>query len=103
GLVGPAHDRLQQLIHAVAAEHAWPIIRLAIPPAHVHLVIRANPSTPPSDSPRLMKGRSSRCLREEFPQLKKLPSPWTHAFFLSTAGTVSRALIQKYIERQPRT
>lgn len=63
-------------------------------------LIRANPYTLPSDIPRLMKGRSSHDLREEFPHLKRMPSLWTRSFFVSTAGNVSQDIIQKYIERQ---
>jgi putative transposase len=102
-LVGPVRDRLQQIIEEVATEHEWEILRLAIQPDHVHLFIRANPYTLPSDIPRLIKGHSSHDLREEFPFLKKLPSLWTRSYFLSTADTVSQEIIQKYIERQSRT
>lgn len=102
-LVGPVHDRLKHIIHEVATEHDWEIIRLAIQPDHVHLFIRANPYTLPSDIPRLIKGRSSHHLRQEFPHLRKLPSLWTRSFFLSTAGNVSQEIIQKYIERQSKT
>ena len=102
-LVGPVHDRLKQIIGEVADEREWEIIRLAIQPDHVHVFIRADPYTLPSDIPRLIKGRSSHHLRREFPHLLKLPSLWTHAFFLSTAGTVSQELIQQYIERQSKT
>jgi putative transposase len=102
-LVGPVRDRLRQIIGEVATEHEWEIIRLAIQPDHVHLFIRANPYTLPSDIPRLIKGRSSHALREEFPHLLKLPSLWTRSYFLSTAGTVSQETIQRYIERQSRT
>ena len=93
-------DRLKQIIAEVADEHDWHIISLAIQPDHIHLFIRADPYTLPSDIPRLIKGRSSHDLREEFPYLTKLPSRWTRSFFLSTAGNVSQEIIQKYIERQ---
>jgi putative transposase len=99
-LVGPVRDRLEQLIREVADEHAWDIIELAIEPDHVHLDLRGDPYTAPSDIARLMKGRSSHVLREEFPHLLKLPSLWTHSFFVSTAGTVSAETIKHYIERQ---
>jgi putative transposase len=99
-LVGPVRDRLEQLIREVADEHAWEIIELSIEPDHVHLDLRGDPYTAPSDIARLMKGRSSRVLREEFPHLLKLPSLWTHSFFVSTAGTVSAETIKHYIERQ---
>jgi putative transposase len=99
-LVGPIHDRLKAIMEQVAEEHDWQIIRLVIQPDHIHLFIRANPYTLPSDIARLMKGRSSRDLREEFPHLKRMPSLWTRSFFISTAGNVSQEIIQKYIERQ---
>jgi len=98
----PGATRLEQLIRDVAAEHDWTIIELAIQPDHVHLFIRVNPYTPPSDVPRLFKGRSSHVLREEFPHLLKLPSLWTRSFFLSTEGNVSQETIRHYIERQSR-
>ena len=99
-LVGPVVKRLQTLITEVAQEHAWEIIELAIQPDHVHLFVRADPYTLPSDIPRLIKGRSSHHLRREFPHLLKLPSLWTRSYFLSTAGNVSSEIIQHYIERQ---
>jgi len=102
-LEGVVRNRLGQIIGEVAAENGWEIIGLAIQPDHVHLFIRANPNTLPSDIPRRMKGRSSHLLSEEFPHLLKLPSLWTRSFFLSTAGNVSQETVQKYIERQTRT
>lgn len=102
-LVGLVRDRLEQIINEVVVEHDWEIIRLAVQSDHVHLVIRANPYTLPSDIPRLIKSRSSHDLRQEFPHLRKLPSLWTRSFFLSTAGTVSQEMIQRYIERQSKT
>src|SRR5215470_1499520 len=71
-LVGPVRTRLEQIVGEVAAEHDWTVIELAIRPDHVHLFIRANPYTLPSDIPRLIKARSSHLLREQFPHLLKL-------------------------------
>ena len=99
-LIGPVAQRLEQIIREGAEEQDWKIIRLAIQPDHVHLFIRANPYTLPTDIARTIKGRSSHLLREEFPQLHKLPSLWTRSTFYSTAGNVSVETIQKYIERQ---
>jgi len=102
-LVGPIRNRLDQIIRAVVAENNWTILALAIQPDHVHLFIRTNPYTLPSDIPRLIKGRSSHDLRKEFPHLLKLPSLWTRSFFLSTAGNVSQETIRQYIARQSKT
>jgi putative transposase len=102
-LVGPVRDRLKQLIAEVADEHEWTNISLAIRPNHVHLFIRADLYTLPSDIPRLIKGHSSHDWREAFPHLLKLPSLWTRSFFCSTAGNVSQETTQQYIERQSKT
>ncbi len=102
-LIGKVAERLEHLICEVAQENAWEVLQLAIQPDHVHLFLRANPYTLPTDIARLIKGRSSRVLREEFPQIKRMPSLWTRSTFYSTAGNVSAEIIQQYIERQSKT
>lgn len=99
-LVGPIHDRLKQIIEQVIEENAWKLLKLAIQPDHVHLCVRANPYTLPTDLARKLKGRSSHLLREEFPELKRMPSLWTCSTFYSTAGNVSSEIIERYIARQ---
>jgi len=84
-------DRWEQIIEEVAAEHDWTIIRLAIQPDPVQLCMRAKPYTRPSEI-----SRSAHDVREAFPPRRKRPSRWTRSFFLSTAGSVSQAIIQKY-------
>jgi putative transposase len=102
-LVGPLRERLQQITQEVATENKWKVIELAIQPDHVHLFIRSNPRTLPTDIARLIKGRSAHVLREEYPFLKRLPSLWTRSTFYSTAGNVSSETIRRYIERQSKT
>jgi putative transposase len=102
-LVGPVHDRLKEIIGEVAEEYGWEIVELAIQPDHVHLFIQTNPYTLPTDIARLIKGRSSHDLREEFAHLKRMPSLWTRSTFYSTSGFVSQDTIQKYIERQSKS
>jgi len=99
-LVGPIRERLQQIIWEVATENDWKVIEMAIQADHVHLFVRSNPRTLPTDIARLIKGRSSHLLREEYPFLKKMPSLWTRSTFYSTAGNVSSETIQRYIEGQ---
>ena len=99
-LQGKIAERLEQIVHEVANENQWEVIQLAIQPDHVHLIIRSNPYTLPTVIARLIKGRSSHVLREEFAHLKRMPSLWTRSTFYSTAGNVSAAIIQQYIERQ---
>ncbi len=73
---------------------------LVIEPDHVHLVVRAWPTTSAYEVVRQCKGRTSHDLRQKYKHLRRLPSLWTRSYFSSTAGTVSPQTIQRYIEAQ---
>jgi putative transposase len=48
-----------------------------------------------------IKGYTAHALWEEFPWLKKrLPSVWTRSKFISSVGTVTLEVVQRYIETQ---
>ena len=50
---------------------------------------------------KLVKGRSSRLLRQEFPVLKrKLPTLWMNSYFCATIGGAPLAVVKQYIEQQ---
>lgn len=99
-LVGDIKIRLEQIIHEVAKEKNAEVLALEIMPDHLHLFVSSHPNIPVHNLIKSFKGRSSNFLRTEFPELLKLPSLWTHSYFVSTAGNVSSEIIQKYIEAQ---
>ena len=47
------------------------------------------PKLAPYQIVHLIKGASSRILRQEFPELLKLPSLWTRSYFVSTDRTLT--------------
>lgn len=47
-------------------------------------------------------GATQPALREEFPDLRTLPSMWTRSYYVSTAPAVSRETVGRYIEAQTR-
>ena len=99
-LVGDIKKRLEEIMFDVALENGWEIISKEVMPDHVHLFISADVRSRPEIVVKRFKGRSSRYLRNEFPELLKMPTLWTHSYFLSTAGNVSASTIKKYIEQQ---
>ncbi|MEM3621831.1 MAG: IS200/IS605 family transposase [Candidatus Methanomethyliaceae archaeon] len=101
-LVGKIKERLEQVIKETAEERGIGVLSLVVNPDHVHLFVSANPMVPAHKIVKEFKGRSSRVLRQEFPELLKLPSLWTRSYFVSTDGNVSPETIQKYIEAQSR-
>ena len=99
-LVGKIKERLEQIIYEVAEELGIKVLELTVNPDHLHLFISAYPTIPVHKIVKRIKGRSSRILRQEFPELLKLPSLWTHSYFVATIGNVSKETIEKYIEAQ---
>ena len=90
------------MVRWVADEEGWEILALETKPDHVHLFVSVQPYWSPHRVLRQIKGRTSRVLRREFPELLKLPSLWTRSYLVSTAGHVSSETIRKYIEEQSR-
>ena len=100
-LTGPVVPRLRAVVDAVAAEHGWTVVEVAVQPDHVNLVLRCLPQDAPHLAVRAVKGRTSRVLRQDFPALRRrLPTLWTRSYFCCTAGHVSAAAIRRYIEAQ---
>ena len=76
-------------------------MQLEVMPDHVHLLIECDPQFGIHRLVRLLKGRSSRLLRQEFPELsRKLPTLWTTSYFVSTVVGAPLAVIKHYIENQ---
>ncbi|TAG90003.1 MAG: IS200/IS605 family transposase [Oscillatoriales cyanobacterium] len=97
-LIDDVATRTRQIFLELSIEKGWDILALEVAPDHVHLFVAVKPTDTPALVIKLFKGRSSRYLREEFPQLKKLPSLWTSSYFVSTAGNISSEVVKRYIE-----
>lgn len=99
-LTGQVAVDCERIVREVCAEHRWEAIRVAVAPDHVHLFVRADPSTAAHKVARAVKGRTSRLLRERHPVLLRMPSLWTRSYFCSTVGNVSQATVDRYIAAQ---
>jgi len=100
-LVSPIEERLKQIIREVCQEYQAEIEELEVMPDHVHLVVSVDPQLGIHRLMKLVKGRSSRLLRQAFPVLKrKLPTLWTNSYFVSTTGGAPLSIIKEYIEQQ---
>ncbi|PWI58667.1 IS200/IS605 family transposase [Sulfoacidibacillus thermotolerans] len=100
-LTSEVEERLKAILREVAEERQADIIELEVMPDHVHLLVEVDPQFGIHRLIRLMKGRSSHHLREEFPWIKKrLPTLWTNSYFVSTVGGAPLAVIKQYIENQ---
>jgi putative transposase len=94
-------ERLKIILREVAAETRSEVIEMEVMPDHVHLLVEVDPQFGIHRFVKLAKGRSSRCLRQEYPKLRsRLPTLWTNSYFVSTCGGAPLAVIKRYIENQ---
>lgn len=96
-LKGNVKLRLSEILDSVASNKEWIIKAKEIASDHVHLLVEYDEKTAICDVIKAFKGRSSRTLRDEFPELKKLPSLWTRSYFYDTSGKVSTSKVMAYI------
>jgi putative transposase len=100
-LVGEVETRLKQLIQQIALELSVELIEMETDQDHIQVLVDVDPQFGVNKFVRILKGRTSRILREEFPYLKKrLPTLWTNSYFVSTVGGAPLAVIKQYIENQ---
>lgn len=100
-LVGNVEIRLKELILESCANMYVDIIEMEIMPDHVHILIEVDPQFGVHKVVKNIKGKTSRILRDEFPELKtKLPTLWTNSYFISTIGGAPLEVVKQYIESQ---
>ena len=100
-LVDGVDTRLKDLIEEICNESCIDIIEMEIMPDHVRLLMEVNPQLGIHKAVKLVKGRTSNILRQEFKWLRsRIPSLWTNSYFVSTVGNTPLSAIKQYIEDQ---
>ena len=101
-LVGAVAARLAEVIAGVVAEAGGAVIEVEVMPGHVHLLAEVPPTVPLSKVVMLLKGRSSRLLRQEFPRWRgaRMASLWSPSWFVSTEGAAPLEVVRRDVENQ---
>ena len=69
-------------------------------PDHVHLFIKSYPNCNIPFIVKMLKGFTSRRLRQELPQLKKFKHLWAPGYFCETIGNITEKTVIRYINNQ---
>jgi len=85
-LSSPIDQSLKEILLQVARDRRSDLIELEVMPDHVHILIEIDPQYGVSLVIKKMKGRSSKVLRENYSELRRLPALWTNSYFVSTVG-----------------
>lgn len=99
-LVGDVHVETKRLIQECCERQGLTLLAVETDEDHIHVFVSAPPRFSPALIANLLKGYTSRFLREKYPHLKKMCGKeplWTSSYYLGTAGAVSAETIKRYI------
>lgn len=100
-LVDGVDVRLKELIVALAGERGWKLRSMEVMPDYVHVFISVTPSESVAQVMSVLKGLTSRPLREEFPRLRsRMPTLWSRSYYAESVGHVFSKTIERYISDQ---
>ena len=97
--------RVREILKQGCEANRLVIIKGSIGPDHVHMLLSCPTDMAPSKIMQILKGRTSRLLQEEFPELRKKywgQHMWGRGYFCGTVGEVDERTIKNYIENQGR-
>jgi putative transposase len=102
-LRGEVAERARDVIRQICQSREVTIVRGAVSPDPIHLLVSAPPLLSPAKLVQYVKGKSSRRLQEDFPHLRKRywgQHLWARGYFCATVGAVDEKMIMEYIENQ---
>lgn len=100
-LINGVDTRLKTILQEVVSETSGEILELEVMPDHVHVLVEIDPQYGITKLVRIMKGRSSRYLRQEFAWVKsRIPTLWTNSYFVATVGGAPLKAVKEYIQNQ---
>ena len=102
-LKGPISYRLREILRQICEKNNITIVKGNIRSDHVHMLVSCPATMAPAKILQYMKGRSSKLLQDEFPELKKRywgQHLWAVGYFCRTVGTVTEDIVKAYVENQ---
>ncbi len=100
-LRGALRERVRAIIRQVCEELGVTIVSGVLSSDHVHMFVSIPPKLSVSEVVRRVKGRSSRKIQQEFPDIRKRYRGcrfWARGYFCTTSGNVTDDIILRYIE-----
>lgn len=93
--------RVREIIAQAADQMGIKIVNGVLSADHVHVFVEIPPHISVSEFVKIAKGRSSRKVQQELPEIRKKYWGchfWGRGFFSSTSGNVTDEVINNYID-----
>jgi putative transposase len=102
-LLGSVEVRLLEVLKMIACQSGFQLLTARVHDGdHLHVFVSAQPKVCIPDMVRVLKCNSARVLLGEFPSIKKQlwgGNLWSEGYSVRTAGAVTSAKIEEYINR----
>ena len=101
-LRGKIRERIRTIIRQICSELGVRIVSGVLSNDHIHMFVEIPPHIAVSKFMQLVKGRSSRKIQQDFPELRKRywgRRFWARGYFCTTSGNITDDVIMKYINQ----
>ena len=101
-LVGELKKRIEGMIRFCCQIHQWEVFELAIQEDHLQLYLGVQPKWSPSRVMNLIKGGTSKKIREFFPELDEIywgSTFWADGYLVKSVGEINDKVISGYIKK----
>ena len=97
-------DGMKQILLDLADEKGITIEEMEVMPEYIHLMLSFKPKHAPSDIVKCLKGHSAKRFFQSHPEIREDAfwggHLWSHSYYMSTLGNMSREVVEKYIRNQ---
>lgn len=102
-LIGKIAKKIEALFLQCCQMNRWEIQELGFDRDHAHMMIQTRPNESLAHVAQLLKGGSSRVIRQEHPELEEFlwgDSFWSDGYFAESIGIKNEAMMKAYIRKQ---
>lgn len=97
-------DEMKDIILHIAELNEITVEQIEVMPDHIHLLISFKPKTAPANVVKALKGGSARLFLAKHPDIKHDKfwggHLWSHSYYMSTLGNMSKEVVELYIQNQ---
>ena len=97
-------EEMKGILRSLAVQMEVTIEEMEVMDDHVHLLLSFKPKYAPTNIVKNFEGSSARIFFQRHPEIKAAQfwggHLWSHSYYMSTLGNMSKATVEKYIQSQ---
>lgn len=97
-------EEMKQILLEQAALSDVTVETMEVMPDHIHMLIGFKPKYAPSDIVKALKGHSAKIFFKRHPEIRNQRfwggHLWSHSYYMSTVGVMSKEVVERYIRNQ---